>query len=119
MPDDPLTRLKDEFPDEVARALVLAKEQAATIRAIRLKPSPNVSPTIPTKRVRAAAEPRPSRGALIQVASLNSVAAAAVEQALVGLKEHGEGNPPMFDFKEFCGLIGFQDVWDFEKKWAR
>lgn len=47
------------------------------------------------------------------------VAAAAVEQALVGLKERGEGDPPMFDFKEFCGLIGFQEVWDFEKKWAR
>jgi hypothetical protein len=25
----------------------------------------------------------------------------------------------MFDFKEFCGLIGFQEVWEFEKTWAR
>jgi 2-methylisocitrate lyase-like PEP mutase family enzyme len=48
------------------------------------------------------------------------VAAAAMEQGLRALKETGayEGLP-MFDFKEFCGLIGFQEVWDFEKRWAR
>ena len=45
-----------------------------------------------------------------------------MEAALRRLKVDGEGEPaelPMFDFKEFCGLIGFQEVWDFEKKWAR
>ncbi len=50
------------------------------------------------------------------------IAAAAMEQALRRLKADGEGHPaemPIFDFKEFCGLIGFQDVWDFENKWAR
>jgi len=50
------------------------------------------------------------------------VAAAAMEQALRGLKEQGISQlpgQPMFDFMEFCKLIGFQDVWDFEKKWAR
>ena len=48
------------------------------------------------------------------------VAAAAMEAALRGLKERGDGNPAgLFDFKEFCGLIGFQDVWNFERKWAR
>ena len=50
------------------------------------------------------------------------IAAAAMEQALRRLKADGEGHPaemPIFDFKEFCGLIGFQEVWDFEKKWAR
>jgi 2-methylisocitrate lyase-like PEP mutase family enzyme len=48
------------------------------------------------------------------------VAAAAMESALRGLKERGEGDPAgLFDFKEFCGLIGFQEVWDFERKWAR
>jgi 2-methylisocitrate lyase-like PEP mutase family enzyme len=25
---------------------------------------------------------------------------------------------PLEDFKEFSKLMGFQDVWDFEKKWA-
>lgn len=46
--------------------------------------------------------------------------AAAMEQGLKALKLTGsyEGLP-IFDFKEFCGLIGFQEVWDFEKRWAR
>ena len=47
-------------------------------------------------------------------------AAAAMEKALRSLKDQGNGDPPdLFDFKEFCGLIGFQQVWDFEKRWAR
>jgi len=29
------------------------------------------------------------------------------------------GTPvPLYDFKDFSKLMGFQDVWDFEKKWA-
>jgi 2-methylisocitrate lyase-like PEP mutase family enzyme len=50
------------------------------------------------------------------------VAAAAMESALRLLKDTGDGepsDPPLFDFKEFCGMIGFQEVWDFEKTWAR
>ena len=50
------------------------------------------------------------------------VAAAAMENALHRLKDEGDGEPadvPMFNFKEFCGMIGFQEVWDFEKEWAR
>ncbi len=50
------------------------------------------------------------------------IAASAIEAALHRLKDNGDGEPadmPMFDFKEFCGMIGFQEVWDFEKKWAR
>jgi 2-methylisocitrate lyase-like PEP mutase family enzyme len=48
------------------------------------------------------------------------VAAAAMETALVMLKQKGSYEEmPLFNFKEFCGLIGFQDVWDFEKKWAK
>jgi 2-methylisocitrate lyase-like PEP mutase family enzyme len=50
------------------------------------------------------------------------VAAAAMESALRLLKDTGNGepsDPPLFDFKEFCGMIGFQEVWDFEKTWAR
>ncbi|MBB6253065.1 isocitrate lyase/PEP mutase family protein [Nitrospirillum iridis] len=47
------------------------------------------------------------------------VAAAAMEKALVDLKERGEGDPPgIANFKEFCSLIGFEDVWAFEAKWA-
>jgi 2-methylisocitrate lyase-like PEP mutase family enzyme len=50
------------------------------------------------------------------------IAAAAMEQALIRLKRDGDGEPadiPMFDFKEFCSLIGFEDVWAFEKQWAK
>ena len=50
------------------------------------------------------------------------VAAAAMEKALRTLKEQGVSQAPgidMFDFGEFCKLIGFQEVWDFEKRWAR
>jgi 2-methylisocitrate lyase-like PEP mutase family enzyme len=48
------------------------------------------------------------------------MAAAAMERGLRALKETGSYQDlPMFDFKEFCGLIGFQEVWEFERKWAR
>jgi len=50
------------------------------------------------------------------------VAAAAMRTALTTLKTEGLGETPdqtMVDFKEFCGLIGFEDVWAFEKKWAK
>jgi len=53
--------------------------------------------------------------------SLTSLAAAAaMEKALLDLKQHGIGQPDgLFSFNEFCSLIGFEDVWAFEKKWAR
>ncbi|MDO9279716.1 MAG: isocitrate lyase/PEP mutase family protein [Polaromonas sp.] len=50
------------------------------------------------------------------------VAAAAMEKALCHLKESGTSlspDIPMTDFNEFCRLIGFDEVWDFEKRWAR
>lgn len=50
------------------------------------------------------------------------VAAAAMETALRRLKEDGlsqAADIAMFDFKTFCGLIGFEDVWAFERKWGR
>jgi 2-methylisocitrate lyase-like PEP mutase family enzyme len=53
--------------------------------------------------------------------ALTSLAAAvAMERALRLLKDDGDGNPAgLFDFKEFCGLIGFEDVWEFERRWSR
>jgi 2-methylisocitrate lyase-like PEP mutase family enzyme len=55
--------------------------------------------------------------------SMTSLAAAAsMETALRRLKDEGlsqHTDTPMFDFRTFCGLIGFADVWEFEKKWAR
>jgi 2-methylisocitrate lyase-like PEP mutase family enzyme len=50
------------------------------------------------------------------------IAAAAMEAALRRMKDEGTGEPegmPLFDFKQFCSLIGFEDVWAFEQKWTR
>jgi len=50
------------------------------------------------------------------------VAAAAIRRSLIALKEQGLGETPeipMTDFKHFCSLIGFEEVWAFEKKWAK
>lgn len=49
-------------------------------------------------------------------------AAAAMEAALLNLRQTGTSlspDVPLFNFKEFCSLIGFEDVWAFDKKWAR
>ncbi|WP_288115326.1 isocitrate lyase/PEP mutase family protein [Novosphingobium sp.] len=53
--------------------------------------------------------------------SLTSLAAcAAMERALRDLKDKGIGQPDgLFDFSEFCSLIGFEDVWAFERKWGK
>jgi 2-methylisocitrate lyase-like PEP mutase family enzyme len=48
------------------------------------------------------------------------VACTAMEKALRDLKDHGVGEPEgIFSFNEFCSLIGFEDVWAFEKKWGK
>ena len=49
-------------------------------------------------------------------------AAAAAETALQVLKDEGTSNSPrtkLFSFAEFNTLIGFEEVWDFERRWAR
>jgi 2-methylisocitrate lyase-like PEP mutase family enzyme len=49
-------------------------------------------------------------------------AAAAIEKALNTLKTSGTSNSPdlpLFNFREFNGLIGFEEVWEFERRWAR
>lgn len=49
-------------------------------------------------------------------------AAKAVENALMVLKTSGTSNSPdlpLFSFSEFNSLIGFEEVWAFERKWAR
>jgi 2-methylisocitrate lyase-like PEP mutase family enzyme len=48
------------------------------------------------------------------------VAALAIERALTMLRDTGDtADCPMLDFKEFCARIGFEDVWAFERRWAR
>jgi 2-methylisocitrate lyase-like PEP mutase family enzyme len=55
--------------------------------------------------------------------SLTGLAAsAAMENALAVFKAEGTSNSPkipLFNFREFQSLIGFEDVWAFERKWAR
>jgi 2-methylisocitrate lyase-like PEP mutase family enzyme len=49
-------------------------------------------------------------------------AANAALNALTVLKTEGTSNSPnlpLFSFTEFNGLIGFEEVWDFERRWAR
>ena len=49
-------------------------------------------------------------------------AAAAIEKALNTLKTSGTSNSPdlpLFNFREFNCLIGFEEVWEFERRWAR
>jgi 2-methylisocitrate lyase-like PEP mutase family enzyme len=48
-------------------------------------------------------------------------AAAAVRHALRRMRETGtsvNADVPLYDFKAFCSLIGFEDVWAFERRWA-
>jgi 2-methylisocitrate lyase-like PEP mutase family enzyme len=45
---------------------------------------------------------------------------AAVEKAMRNLKASGTSSSPdvpLFDFNEFCRMVGFGDVWAFEEKW--
>jgi 2-methylisocitrate lyase-like PEP mutase family enzyme len=47
------------------------------------------------------------------------VSAWAMQTALTGLKHDGVGAPQnLFDFEEFCSLIGFERVWEFERRWG-
>jgi 2-methylisocitrate lyase-like PEP mutase family enzyme len=48
-------------------------------------------------------------------------AAAAVKHALLRFRETGTSVNPdvaLHDFNAFCSLIGFEDVWAFERRWA-
>jgi 2-methylisocitrate lyase-like PEP mutase family enzyme len=48
-------------------------------------------------------------------------AATAIENALLALKNQGTSdvdNVELFNFQEFCRLIGFEEVWEFERRWA-
>ncbi len=54
--------------------------------------------------------------------SMTSLAAArAMHTALTHLKATGDDNSPeapLYDFGTFCSQIGFEDVWEFERKWG-
>jgi len=50
-------------------------------------------------------------------------AAAALERAFAHLRQHGDSTalPPQesYGFGRICELMGFPEVWEFEKKWAQ
>ena len=49
-------------------------------------------------------------------------AAHAAQNSLMAFKEHGTSQTPaqeLFDFHEFNELIGFPEIWEFERNWAR
>jgi len=60
-------------------------------------------------------------GGAIFPAMTSLAAAQAVHVALANLKATGSSlspTVPLYDFEAFCKLIGFEDVWAFERKWA-
>lgn len=76
-----------------------------------------VSPILPTARLIEL-----GYAAAIFPAMTSLAAAQAVENSLRYLKDTGSSfapDAPHFDFNEFCELIGFRDVWEFEQKWAK
>jgi len=47
-------------------------------------------------------------------------ASAAIERAMLHLKQHGTSISPevaLFGFDDFCRMVGFEEVWAFEEKW--
>ena len=49
-------------------------------------------------------------------------AGAVVTRIYEALRDAGSAKAagvPLYDFKDFSVMMGFQDVWDFEKRWAR
>src|SRR6516225_5158610 len=49
-------------------------------------------------------------------------ACAAMRAAMLNLRATGSSKSPdipLFDFDEFCRIIGFEEVWAFEEKWQR
>jgi 2-methylisocitrate lyase-like PEP mutase family enzyme len=58
----------------------------------------------------------------IYPAATGLAAAQAAEAVFSALKTEGTSNSPnvsLFSFREFNTLIGFEEVWEFERKWAR
>jgi hypothetical protein len=47
---------------------------------------------------------------------------AAIQDALVHLKSSGFSPAPganTFEFKDSWSLLGFEDIWEFERRWSR
>lgn len=54
-------------------------------------------------------------------AATSLAAAESAKQILTHIKQTGSSyqtDVAMYDFNEFCSLIGFDDVWEFERRWV-
>lgn len=106
------------FPE----ALVSEDEMAAVCKAfdqplLANMASGGVTPILPVDRLKALGFSIAIFPALASLAS-----AAAAHAALTALRDKGTGTDPavpLYDFRRFCDQIGFKEVWDFEKRWAR
>lgn len=106
------------FPE----ALVSEDEMAAVCKAfdqplLANMASGGVTPILPVDRLKAIGFSIAIFPALASLAS-----AAAAHAALTALRDKGTGTDPavpLYDFRRFCEQIGFKEVWDFEKRWAR
>jgi 2-methylisocitrate lyase-like PEP mutase family enzyme len=105
------------FPE----ALLSEDEMAQACRAIGKPVLANMADGGKTP-IRTAAELRDIGFSLAIFPSLPALAAAeAVRKALEHLKATGSSRHPdvgLYDFDRFCRLIGFEDVWAFEERWA-
>jgi len=101
-----------ETEEEMARACA-----AINVPMLANMANGGISPILPTARLVELGY------AMAIFPAMTSLAAAqAVETSLRHLKNSGSSfapGAPHFDFKEFCELIGFRDVWEFEQKWAK
>lgn len=105
------------FPE----ALLSEEEMVKTCAAIARPMLANMSNGGKTP-IRSATELKEMGFACAIFPSLAALSAAeAVRHAFARLKETGTSvhpDVPIYDFDHFCRLIGFEDVWDFERRWA-
>lgn len=76
-----------------------------------------VTPIVPASRLKAMGV-----GCAIYPAMCALSAMAAIDHALGHLKATGtspDPDQPIFEFKESWGLLGFDDIWEFEARWAK
>lgn len=103
-------------------ALTSEEEMAAACRAVGKPLMVNMADGGKTPILPAKALAEMGFACAIFPSTAGLAAAAAAAQALRLLKETGTSRHPdlpLFGFEEFCRLIGFPEVWEFEAKWGR
>lgn len=104
------------FPEGIANN----KEMREICQAVDLPEMVNMAKGGETSILNAREHSDISFAFAIFFAMTSLASAAAARLALTRLKETGtsvNADVTLFDFSEFCKLIGFEDVWDFEARW--